>query len=106
MSAQDFLAAALSASIAPLSGGDTIVIGSTTIPAILDPIQEVEDLMLGGDGDHRSVTCLVHSADLPPETPKKGDAVQLRGQDWHINSIDHHPATTTRMTLHSPSRRN
>lgn len=105
MSTHDFLSAALSSTIESLSGGDEITIGSKTITSILDPIQEVEDLMMGGEGDLRSVTCLVQSSDIADSPPQKGDGVQLQGQEWKIHSIDYHQGTTTRLTLHSPARR-
>jgi hypothetical protein len=105
MSAPDFLAGALASTMPSLSGGETVTIESETIPAVLDPTSEGDDLVLGGEGDHRTLSLLVASADLPARLPLKGDGVQARGLEWIIASLEYHPLTTTRLNLESPARR-
>ena len=104
MSAPKFLSNALNSTIGSLSGGETASIEGTLVPAVIEATTESEDLVMGGEGDHRSVTILVRSSALN-EAPPKGGSVTLRGREWQIADVQYHPLTSTRLTLESPDRR-
>jgi hypothetical protein len=89
-----------------LSGGETLTVESYSIPAVIDPDGETLDLVLGGDGDHRTLSLLVQTSDLTRHSLEieKGAEVSARGQDWIVESIQAHPITT-RLSLQSPNRR-
>lgn len=72
--------------------------------AVLGPLEEAEDLLLGGEGDHRTLTIALPTADLP-FLPQKGGTVIAQDRQWKINLVQSHPGTVTTLTLHSPSRR-
>lgn len=107
MSIPGILSKAFRSTIPALSGGETLIVESHSIPAVIDPETEGLDLVLGGDGDHRTLSLTVASADLAKHglTIEKGTEVQARGKDWIVENVEGHPLTSTRVSLQSPNRR-
>lgn len=104
MSAHRFLRGAFKALTSSLTGGETVGIGGGSYPAIIEMSSETEDLVLGGDGDHRRLTAMIRTSALPT-IPAKGEVVHARDKDWIVAEVETHPLTSTRLTLESPDRR-
>ena len=103
MSAPKFLQNAFKSTVSAL-GGESITIKGESVLAVLGEEQETEDLVLGGEADHRTLTALFPSDSLTFQ-PRKGQTCHAREQDWQIHMVDAHNQTTTRIELRSPSRR-
>lgn len=103
MSATKFISNAFQSTISSV-GSEVITVGGHKVEAVLGETTETEDLVLGGEGDHRILSVMFPTAALP-HVPLKGQTVSVGNEDWQINQVDRHPDTTTRLSLNSPSRR-